>query len=45
MATYSRSGLRCIQEGLQELVKGYKDGVIAKSSTSATEEETNLAFR
>ena len=32
------------KEGLQELVKGYKDGVIAKSSTSATEEETNLAF-
>ena len=30
--------------GLQALVDAYNDGVIAKSSTAATEEETNLAF-
>ncbi|MBP3088716.1 ABC transporter substrate-binding protein [Corynebacterium sp. sy017] len=30
--------------GIQALVDGYKDGVISKSSLSATEEETNLAF-
>lgn len=30
--------------GLQALVDGYADGTIAASSTSATEEETNLAF-
>ncbi|AKK02518.1 ABC transporter substrate-binding protein [Corynebacterium epidermidicanis] len=30
--------------GLQALVDAYKDGTIAKSSISATEEETNLAF-
>jgi len=32
------------KEGLQALVDGYADGTIAKGSTSATEEETNLAF-
>lgn len=32
------------KEGLQALVDAYADGVIAKDSTSATEEETNLAF-
>ncbi|AIG63766.1 ABC transporter substrate-binding protein [Corynebacterium atypicum] len=32
------------QEGLQALVDGYEDGTIAKDSTAATEEETNLAF-
>ena len=30
--------------GLQALVDAYKDGVISKDSTAATEEETNLAF-
>ncbi|WP_276908384.1 ABC transporter substrate-binding protein [Corynebacterium riegelii] len=30
--------------GLQALVDAYADGTIAKSSTAATEEETNLAF-
>ena len=30
--------------GLQAMVDGYKDGVIAKDSTGATEEETNLKF-
>ena len=30
--------------GLQALVDAYEDGTIAKSSTAATEEETNLAF-
>lgn len=32
------------KEGIQALVDGYADGTIAKASTSATEEETNLAF-
>lgn len=32
------------QEGLQALVDAYDDGVISADSTSATEEETNLAF-
>lgn len=32
------------KEGLQAFVDAYKDGVIAASATSATEEETNLAF-
>lgn len=32
------------KEGIQALVDGYADGTIAKGSTSATEEETNLAF-
>lgn len=32
------------QAGLRALVDGYKDGVIAKSATATTEEETNLAF-
>ncbi|QFQ02973.1 putative ABC transporter-binding protein precursor [Corynebacterium urogenitale] len=32
------------REGLQALVDAYKDGTISKSSTGATEEETNLAF-
>ncbi|MDO5031140.1 ABC transporter substrate-binding protein [Corynebacterium sp.] len=32
------------KEGLQALVDAYKDGTIAKDSTAATEEETNLAF-
>ena len=30
--------------GLQALVDAYEDGTIAKDSTAATEEETNLAF-
>ena len=30
--------------GLQALVDAYEDGTIAKGSTAATEEETNLAF-
>ncbi|MEH0146496.1 ABC transporter substrate-binding protein [Corynebacterium sp. Q4381] len=30
--------------GLQALVDAYEDGTIAKASTAATEEETNLAF-
>lgn len=30
--------------GLQALVDGYENGTIASASTSATEEETNLAF-
>ena len=30
--------------GLQALVDGYENGTIAQASTSATEEETNLAF-
>lgn len=30
--------------GMQALVDAYADGVISKSSTAATEEETNLAF-
>ncbi|WP_080796235.1 ABC transporter substrate-binding protein [Corynebacterium pacaense] len=30
--------------GIQAMVDGYKDGTISASSTSATEEETNLAF-
>ncbi|APT84176.1 ABC transporter substrate-binding protein [Corynebacterium aquilae] len=30
--------------GLRALVDGYNDGVIAKNSTAATEEETNQAF-
>lgn len=30
--------------GLQTLVDGYENGTIASASTSATEEETNLAF-
>ena len=30
--------------GLQALVDAYEDGTITKSSTAATEEETNLAF-
>ena len=32
------------QEGLQAMVDAYKDGVISKDSTAATEEETNMAF-
>lgn len=32
------------KEGLQAMVDAYKDGVISKDSTAATEEETNLAF-
>lgn len=32
------------QAGLSALVDGYEDGIIAKDSTAATEEETNLAF-
>lgn len=32
------------KEGLQALVTAYNDGVISKASTSATEQETNLAF-
>ena len=32
------------KEGIQALVDGYADGTITKASTSATEEETNLAF-
>lgn len=32
------------KEGLQTLVDAYNDGVISKASTSATEEETQLAF-
>ena len=32
------------KEGLQALVDGYEDGTVAKDSTAATEEETNLAF-
>lgn len=32
------------KEGLQTLVDAYKDGVISKASTSATEQETHLAF-
>ncbi|WBT09328.1 ABC transporter substrate-binding protein [Corynebacterium sp. SCR221107] len=32
------------KEGLQALVDAYKDGTIAATATSATEEETNLAF-
>ena len=32
------------KEGLQALVDAYNDGVIAKASTSASEEETQLAF-
>ena len=30
--------------GLEALVNAYKDGTISKNSTSATEEETNIAF-
>ncbi len=32
------------KEGLQALADAYEDGTIAKGSTAATEEETNLAF-
>lgn len=32
------------KEGMQAMVDAYKDGTISKSSTGATEEETNLAF-
>lgn len=32
------------REGLQALVDAYEDGTISRSSTGATEEETNLAF-
>ena len=32
------------KEGLQALVDAYENGTIASASTSATEEETNLAF-
>lgn len=30
--------------GIQAMVDGYEDGTISRSSTAATEEETNLAF-
>lgn len=32
------------REGLQALVDAYEDGTISRSSTGATEEETNLSF-
>ena len=32
------------REGMQAMVDAYKDGTISKSSTGATEEETNLSF-
>ncbi|MEY8565977.1 ABC transporter substrate-binding protein [Corynebacterium sp.] len=32
------------REGLQALVDAYKDGTVSRSSTGATEEETNLSF-